>query len=723
MKAFRWILKFCDFEMPNMVQPKVSRSYVVAPVMLCTMVFVFHSKFYNFQSIFFNQDDSRKPFIEKISAVTGRVYSGKLIRESAITNFDFSFKTNHLHKKDCSLPLVGVTTTIQPHTRCIDEAAQILGILVVGDEGGATYRNTPNITFLSIADQKQLYPQFEREIPTRSFARKNLGLMHAFLGLNACAVWDFDDDNCMSDDTRRLLLSVISSGLQKPSLWLTSQLSVVNPYLLFGSTEYIWPRGLPLEHLAAREFPRIVKGDSKTDAAQTDVIQVMQGVDPDVDALWRLQHSKDLPMQWEMPRALAGHLVGIHPSRVAPFNAQATVLSRRALTVAFLPSTVHGRVSDIWRSYIMQYLLARAEAPGVLAFSGASVFHYRSKHNFMADLDAESQLYRQSMALVRYLESRPLSSCRAHEAFVRLMDDLYMRGFVEEGDVRAAAAWANLMMAGPAPVLLDLKKQAGISPPAPPPNTAVVAVLHINFCHREVVPLWMALHSHQFLAVQVYTPGCGRCDPISGVAVHCISADTRGYFAYESALHAMARAAEWPAASGFLFAHDDAVWQPGLRLGNDSRWIGPCQSPRGPLSCYDPVGLSVGWSWGNRAVGRPAAARFMALLRASKDPLGRGALEPHRGQADFFYVAARDAAAFARYGGLMREAGLFLEIAVPTLFVAALNATARPLAFFTLWGGRRGDPVAFGAELRASGAEAGHPVKLSSVDGIRGHLW
>ena len=41
----------------------------------------------------------------------------------------------------------------------------------------------------------------------------------------------------------------------------------------------------------------------------------------------------------------------------APCNAQATLWFRAAFAALFLPTTVHGRVSDIWRSYIAQTAL------------------------------------------------------------------------------------------------------------------------------------------------------------------------------------------------------------------------------------------------------------------------------------------------------------------------------------------------------------------------------
>ena len=284
------------------------------------------------------------------STVTGSVFTGEPMRGSAIPDGLFPLNRLTASAPPCSIPMVGVTTTLKGRARCIDETSRVIPILVVGDEGGETYNSSQNIVYLSVSAQRGLYPLLDRHIPMRSFSRKNFGFMHAFLAMNACAVWDFDDDNCPSDATSALLSQ---PDFGRPPFWLASELSVTNPYLLFGSPEHISPRGMPLEFLSKREFPRLVEFAEKV---QTDVIQVIQSLEPDVDAVWRLLHADQLPMHWIQSPALTGQLVGIHPSNMAPFNAQATMLSRRALSIAFLPSTVHGRVSDIWRSYIMQYL-------------------------------------------------------------------------------------------------------------------------------------------------------------------------------------------------------------------------------------------------------------------------------------------------------------------------------------------------------------------------------
>ena len=135
--------------------------------------------------------------------------------------------TDALHENQrCELPLVGVTTTVTGRAQCIDEAASLIRIIVVGDLG---YHDLRHITYLDLEDQERLCPDFSRVLPTKSFTRKSLGSAHSFLSMNACAVWDFDDDRCMSTDTRSLLSPIISSGLKQPALWLTSAQSATNP--------------------------------------------------------------------------------------------------------------------------------------------------------------------------------------------------------------------------------------------------------------------------------------------------------------------------------------------------------------------------------------------------------------------------------------------------------------------------------------------------------------
>ena len=337
------------------------------------------------------------------------------------------------------------------------------------------------------------------------------------------------------------------------------------------------------------------------------------------------------------------------------------------------------------------------------------------------------------MALITYLGSRPLDGHPAGEAFVSLMDDLYMRSFVEVGDVKAAAAWANLVLTGSARDLLQFQGNSFPPLPAPPPRNRTVAVLHINHRHVEAVTLWMALHGHRFQAVQVYVQGLAECLPISGVAIQCISDDFAGYFAYESMLHAMSlklglNLPQWADADGFFFVHDDVVWQPTLALGSASRSLGPCSPDSLPtnstdLSCFSTLNSTAGaaWYWSNTEVGWKAFTLFQAMLSERRDQKAK--LEAFMGHGDVYYVSKRDTATFLRYGRQMLQAQLFLEIAVPTLFVACMGVDfASSFRLVTDWSGKRQDPEAMRGLLKDSYADAVHPIKLSTARGILNHM-
>ena len=123
-----------------------------------------------------------------------------------------------------------------------------------------------------------------------------------------------------------------------------------------------------------------------------------------------------------------------------PYNAQATLHMSSALWGLLLPITVHGRVSDIWRSYFAQALMWRAGLH--LAMAQPWVVQKRNAHNYMGDFEAESNLYYQSGALLEFLSA----SFRGTEKSIpHLMEhvyiDMYEHGILQLKDVALAQAW------------------------------------------------------------------------------------------------------------------------------------------------------------------------------------------------------------------------------------------------------------------------------------------
>ena len=133
---------------------------------------------------------------------------------------------------ECRVPLVAVTTTIKSSTDCITGVAEHIPVVVVGDTGSQPWSPpahvASNTVFLSVDKQNELYSKLSGLLPTKSFARKNMGYVYAIRELGACAVYDFDDDNCLSGETAELLKSIEKNNglLPAPDIVLSSSPSV-----------------------------------------------------------------------------------------------------------------------------------------------------------------------------------------------------------------------------------------------------------------------------------------------------------------------------------------------------------------------------------------------------------------------------------------------------------------------------------------------------------------
>ena len=87
---------------------------------------------------------------------------------------------------------------------------------------------------------------------------------------------------------------------------------------------------------------------------------------------------------------------------MTPYNAQATIFFQSGFWSLYLPITVVGRVSDIWRSYFAQALFKKIGVEfGFLP--RPVVVQDRNPHSYLADFDAEIPLYEKSSVLVTYL--------------------------------------------------------------------------------------------------------------------------------------------------------------------------------------------------------------------------------------------------------------------------------------------------------------------------------
>ena len=85
------------------------------------------------------------------------------------------------------------------------------------------------------------------------------------------------------------------------------------------------------------------------------VVQFLANKEPDIDSIHRLTSHHFYPFEFSK----RPYSITVSLDMVVPTNAQATLFFQRTFWSLFLPATVHGRVTDIWRAYITQSLYHR----------------------------------------------------------------------------------------------------------------------------------------------------------------------------------------------------------------------------------------------------------------------------------------------------------------------------------------------------------------------------
>ncbi|CAB9496050.1 Protein of unknown function, DUF288 [Seminavis robusta] len=322
------------------------------------------------------------------------------------------------------------------------------------------------VQFLSVPAQEKLAKMvpFVEQTPYRSFARKNIGYLYA-IWMGATTIFDFDDDNLVSlkDEVGDSMFSgvEIMSSFADNERVMVKQVSApmayegraFNPFPMMGSSiTDAWPRGMPLS-LINSKAARGESGPLMLKELQRSNIAVVQSVcdnDPDVDAIYRL--SRPLPFQFEKERTKAMTLE-VPSNQYSPYNAQATLHFPVAFWGLYLPITVNGRVSDIWRSYIVQRLLRELETPARVLYSPPMVTQFRNAHDYAGDFVAEQHLYLRTEALLEFLDNWRFSTeGSAEDSLQARIEDLwiklYERQYIEMIDVQAVQEWLTALEQG-----------------------------------------------------------------------------------------------------------------------------------------------------------------------------------------------------------------------------------------------------------------------------------
>lgn len=305
-----------------------------------------------------------------------------------------------------------VITTIQRPTDSVRKlATQMAGgrgyLIVVGDTKGPDSFDLSDVpafdaaqlTFLTIDDQLKSEFRLAEILPTRHYARKNIGYLQAIRAGASC-IYETDDDNAPLDSWRPRSEYISPSRIVRAQS--TEAPQWVNVYRHFSS-ENIWPRGLPLDQIHSTS----VDANGFTPATSDDGqfwAPIQQGLadgSPDVDAIWRLALDREFTFD-------GSGSVMLSPRQWCPFNTQTTWWWPTVYPLLYVPSYCSFRMCDIWKSFVAQRCLWELQTG--IVFHAPEVWQERNVHNLMRDFNDEVPGYQQNDRIAQILENTALKS-------------------------------------------------------------------------------------------------------------------------------------------------------------------------------------------------------------------------------------------------------------------------------------------------------------------------
>lgn len=322
-----------------------------------------------------------------------------------------------------------VITTIQAPTEGVRRCAAVAGwqLIVVGDRKTPAGWSLPGVRFLSLDEQGRMESRLAGLLPVDHYARKNLGYLLAFEA-GAATVAETDDDNLPLESFLAATEETCEARLVLTAGW-------ANVYEPFAD-RFIWPRGFPLDRLAAGRAAPLELADAAPH--RCPIQQFLADGDPDVDAVYRLTAPQPLDVRFSAPHDLA-----LAPGSFAPFNSQNTVWWRDAYAYLYLPSHVSFRMTDIWRAFVAQRCLAETAPDARIAFRRPTVYQDRNDHSLLRDFRDEVPGYLGNAEIVELLWSLDLAGKGPAGCLLACYEALAASGHVPEAELELVGAWLD----------------------------------------------------------------------------------------------------------------------------------------------------------------------------------------------------------------------------------------------------------------------------------------
>lgn len=337
----------------------------------------------------------------------------------------------------------------------------IVGDKITPDKAYDDLAKKENVVYLSALKQEEMLERssFMRMMPWKSFARKNIGYLLA-ISFGAKVIYDFDDDNVLSpledgatipppffyEEDKGFERTILHKFVAEADNDVIIE-HAFNPYPFMGPDHHhSWPRGFPIDQVQKSfdvwNLTNTTVGDIKY--SSIGVMQSLCNGDPDSDAIFRLSRKDATKFKFDRsPTALP---LLIPSSGYSPFNAQATTHLYHAFWGLYLPCTVPGRVTDIWRSFITQRVMR--ELGLYVLYTPPIVTHERNAHDYLGDLIAEADVYTKTSSLLAFLDSwSPKEAETLPEFIFELYIELYERDYIERHDVESTKEYLQSLVA------------------------------------------------------------------------------------------------------------------------------------------------------------------------------------------------------------------------------------------------------------------------------------
>lgn len=322
-----------------------------------------------------------------------------------------------------------VITTINKPTQAVIELAEgasRLGwtMVVIGDKKSPPTFDLDSVEYYDLKRQTDTGFRFAQTVPTGHYARKNVGYLVS-MSEGASSIVETDDDNLPLGNFWE------DRGLEQTGAVIGDD-RWVNVYRYFTDRP-IWPRGLPLNEIQQNCSDRDALSQS---TISCPVHQGLANANPDVDAIFRLAFPLPLDFDGRDPIILQNRAW-------CPFNSQNTKWFPEAYPLLYLPFHCSFRMTDIWRSFVVQRILF-GNGKG-LFFHEASVYQDRNEHDLMKDFSDEVVGYLHNQEIRKKLldlslGDRPETMLSDLEACYELLIDMELVGTQER---ELISAWRH----------------------------------------------------------------------------------------------------------------------------------------------------------------------------------------------------------------------------------------------------------------------------------------